>query len=72
MITPMEIPSSAVASSPSGGNLEEEFIAELIDNFYNSLGWCSLVLKGLKTPFESLKSKLIYTIESIKAVGGPQ
>jgi len=27
--------------------------------------------QGREVPFESLKSMLIYTIESIKAVGGP-
>ena len=65
--------SSLVASPPSGGDLEEEFIAELIDSFYNSLRWCLyLVFKGVKTPFKSLKSMLVYAIESIKAVGGPQ
>ena len=69
----METSFLAVDSPPSGGDLEEEFIAKLIDNFYNSLRQClSLVLKCVKTLFESLKLILLHVIESIKAVSGPK
>ena len=66
----MDTSSLAIASPPGGIDLEEELIAELIDNFYNSLRWyLFLVLKDIKTPFESLKSILIHAIESVRAIG---
>jgi len=54
MITPVETLSLVTASPLGIVDLEEELIMELIDNFYNSLRRCLLlVLKGMKTPFRS-------------------
>jgi len=50
-------------------DLKKEFIAELVDDFHNSLGRClSLVLKGVRTPFTSLKL-IPPAIENIRNVG---
>ena len=66
-------PPMTVVSPPDVADLEEEFIMELIDSFYNSLRWCLLlVLKDMKTLFESLKVILTYSIKSIKYVGGAE
>ena len=63
----METSSLANASLPGGGDLEEEFIAELIDNFYNSLRrWLSLVLKGARTLFGTLKSILVMLLRGLR------
>ena len=52
-------------------SLEEEFILELIDNLYNGLKRClAMVLKGSKTPFESMKTILTRAIENVKNADG--
>ena len=72
MTIPMETSPSAIISSPIEDDFEKELIAELVDNFYKSSRRClSLILKNLKTPFESLKLILSQAIERIVTLEEP-
>ena len=67
--TPMET-SHLVIGPPSGvTNLEEEFIMELVDSFYSLKQCLSIVLKGVRTSFESLKTIHNRAIKNIKDIG---
>ena len=53
---PMETSLLGLTCSPGVIEVEKEFMAKMVDNFFKSLKRCILlVLKGLTTSYESLK-----------------
>jgi chromosome segregation ATPase len=57
--------------SESTFDLEEGLVQSFIQNFYNSFQQCvSLMLKGSRIPFSSLKVALTRSVDNIRDVGG--
>jgi len=68
----LETSSSKLIRSPRVIEVENEFVAEIIDTFYKSLKRCiSLVSKGSTSPFEFLEVVLTRNIEIIRDFGIP-
>jgi archaellum component FlaC len=64
---------SQIPETESLSDLEEELVQGFIRNFHNSLQQCiSLILKGLRTPFNSLKTILARSVDNIRDVGGDE
>ena len=54
-------------------DLEEELVQSYIRNFYDNICTSlSLIMKGLKTPFNSLKMTLTRSVDNIRDIGGPE
>jgi len=67
----VEALSSGTTHSPGVVEVEQEFVAEIVDSFYKRLKRSvALVLKGLTTSFSAMKVVLSRNIESIRDFRG--
>ena len=62
---------SEVVRLPEVAEIENDFIGDIVDNFYKGFGRSiDLVLKGSTMPFSTLKVVLFRNIESIRDLEG--